>query len=71
MCPASGSSPATYDYNAAVAGTQGPKSPLLAGHQTRSLRTHQLAIFVSVPLAELQAVLPAGFTMSGTWICSS
>lgn len=61
MCPPSGSPPATYDYDAAVAGTQGPKSPLLAGYQTRSLRTHQFAIPVLVPLPDLQAVLPPGF----------
>lgn len=57
----SGSPPPTYDYDAGTPGTQPPTSPLIAGHETRSLRTHQLTISVFVPLSELQAILPSGF----------
>lgn len=58
----SGSPPPTYDYDAAVPGTQGPKSPLVAGYDYRSVRTYQVSIPVLVPLAQLQSILPAGFT---------
>lgn len=62
---ASGEPPA-YDYDAALPGVQPPTSPLLAGYTYRSVRTYQVAIPVLVPLAELQAVLPAGFVPVAT-----
>ena len=58
--------PPTYDYDSAVAGTQGPKSPLVAGYTYRSVRSFQMAVPVFVPLAELQAVLPPGYTPVAT-----
>lgn len=54
--------PMTYDYDPAVAGTQGPKSPLLAGYSYRSVRSYQVAVPVIVPLADLQAILAKGYT---------
>jgi hypothetical protein len=59
---ATGSPPPTYDYNSAAPGVQPPTSPLLANPAARELRTHQLGVSVLVPLAEMQAVLPPGFT---------
>jgi hypothetical protein len=58
---ATGAPPPTYDYNAATPGVQPPTSPLVANPATHQLRTHQLAVPVLVPLAEVQAVLPSGF----------
>ena len=58
----SGSPPPTYDYDATVPGTQPPKSPLVAGYDYRSVRTYQVTIPVLVPLAQLQAIMPAGFS---------
>jgi hypothetical protein len=61
-----GSPPPTYDYDAATPGTQPPTSPLVANHEFRSLRLYQMSIPVLVPLAELQAALPAGFVPVAT-----
>lgn len=58
----SGSPPPTYDYDDAIAGTQPPKSALVADYEYRSVRTYQVSIPVLVPLAQLQAILPAGYT---------
>jgi hypothetical protein len=58
----SGSPPPTYDYDPDIAGTQPPKSPLVADYEYRSARTYQVSIPVLVPLSELQAILPAGYT---------
>jgi hypothetical protein len=56
-----GSPPPTYDYIPAEPGTQPPN--VLGGPFTaRELRTHTLRVGVRVPLAELQALLPPGFT---------
>src|SRR5712691_2463308 len=55
-------SPPTYDYDTATPGTQPPTSPLLAGAEARFVRTLALLFNVIVPLTELQAILPAGFT---------
>lgn len=63
---AQGAPPPTYDYDAATPGTQPPTSPLVAGYEFRSLRIYQLSIPVLVPLAELQAALPAGFVPAAT-----
>ena len=63
---AQGAPPPTYDYDPATPGTQGPTSPLVAGHEFRSLRMYQLSIPVLVPLSELQAALPAGFAPVAT-----
>ncbi|MGV3722287.1 MAG: hypothetical protein ACO1SX_15375 [Actinomycetota bacterium] len=57
----SGSPPPTYDYDPEIAGTQPPKSPLLADYEYRSVRTYQVSIPVLVPLSQLQAILPAGY----------
>ncbi|BDC52535.1 hypothetical protein F183_A48500 [Bryobacterales bacterium F-183] len=54
--------PPTYDYDSAVAGTQGPKAAQVAGYTYRSVRSFQMAVPVFVPLKELQAVLPPGYT---------
>lgn len=61
-----GAPPPTYDYDPATPGTQPPASPLVAGHEFRSLRVYQLSVPVLVPLAELQAALPAGFVPLAT-----
>jgi len=58
----SGSPPPTYDYDSEIAGTQPPKSPLLTNYEYRSVRTYQVSIPVLVPLNQLQAILPAGYT---------
>lgn len=58
--------PPTYDYDPATPGTQPPTSPLLAGYDYRSVRTYQVTIPVLVPLAHLQAILPAGFSAIAT-----
>ena len=58
----SGSPPSTYDFDSSTPGIDGPTSPLLAGYEERSLRMHMLRIFVLVPLSELQAQMPPGFT---------
>jgi hypothetical protein len=39
-----------------------PTSPLLQGYEAHAFRTFQLNVPVFVPLAELQNILPAGFT---------
>jgi hypothetical protein len=59
---ASGSPPPTYDFDAVTPGTQPPTSPLLAGYDYRSVRTYQVSIPVLVPLSQLQAIMPPGFT---------
>jgi hypothetical protein len=58
--------PPTYDYDSATAGVQGPKSPMVAGYTYRSVRSFQMAVPVLVPLTELQAVLPPGYTPVAT-----
>jgi hypothetical protein len=54
--------PPTYDFNPAVPGVQGPTSPLLAAPYTHFFRTISLNVPLLVPVAELQAALPPGFT---------
>jgi hypothetical protein len=54
--------PPTYDFDPLLPGAQPPKSPLLAGYHYRSVRTYQISIPVLVPVSELQAILPPGFT---------
>lgn len=58
--------PPTYDYDTALAGTQGPKAPSVAGYSYRSVRSFQMAVPVLVRLTELQAVLPPGYTPVAT-----
>lgn len=58
--------PPTYDYDTATPGVQGPKSPLLAGYTYRSVRPYQVGIPVLVPIADMQAILPPGFTAVAT-----
>jgi hypothetical protein len=50
------------DYDLATPGTQAPTSPLLSGYTYRSVRAYQIAVPVLVPLTELRAALPPGFT---------
>jgi hypothetical protein len=52
----------TYDYDASTPGTQPPTSPLVQGYESRVFRTLALGVPVFVPLPELQAILPEGFT---------
>ena len=59
--PGTAAPPPTYDYDTALAGTQGPKSPLVAGYSYRSVRSFQMAVPVFVSLTELQATLPPGY----------
>jgi len=59
-------SPPTYDYDTVTFGTQPPTSPWLAGAEAHHLWTLRLNFNVFVPLAELQAILPAGFTATET-----
>ena len=54
--------PPTYDYDATTPGIQPPTSPLIQGYESRVFRTFQLSVPMFVPLAELQAILPNGFT---------
>jgi hypothetical protein len=54
--------PPTYDYAPAIAGTQRPTSALLTDFTYRSVRPYQMAVPVLVPMAEMQAILPPGFT---------
>src|SRR5687768_16279997 len=54
--------PPTYDYNTATPGTQPPTSPLLADPTGRLMTPFRLSVTALVPLAELKAVLPPGFT---------
>ncbi|MBI4469064.1 MAG: hypothetical protein HY650_07075 [Acidobacteria bacterium] len=58
----SGLPPPTYDYDDSAPGIQGPTSPFLVGAEQRVYRSLLLRVPVLVPLAELQAMLPAGFT---------
>lgn len=53
--------PPTYDWDTATAGIQPPTSPRLANPTARLLSTLRLAFPVTVPLAQLQAILPAGY----------
>ena len=57
----SGSPPATFDYDTATLGVQGPVSPLLANPDYRSLRSYQMTVPVIVPINELRSALPSGF----------
>jgi hypothetical protein len=52
----------TYDYDTVTPHTQPPTAPVLANPTGRILSTLGLAFSVYVPLAELQAILPPGFT---------
>ncbi|MBI4469009.1 MAG: hypothetical protein HY650_06790 [Acidobacteria bacterium] len=58
----SGSPPPTYDYDDSMPGVQAPTVPQIAGAEFRNLRPFRLLIPVRVPLAEVQALLPPGFT---------
>ncbi len=51
----------SYDYDTTAPGVQGPTSPLVAGADLHVFRGHVVGMGVLVPLAELQALLPAGF----------
>lgn len=62
----SGAPPPTYDWNNSAPGIQQPTSPLVANPDFRSVRLYQVAFPVLVPLAELQAIMPAGFTALAT-----
>ena len=62
----SGSPPPTYDWDNSVPGVQQPTSPLVANPDFRSVRLYQVAFPVLVPLAELQGIMPAGFTAIAT-----
>jgi hypothetical protein len=54
-------SPPTYDYDTATPGTQPPTSPLLAGSTARIFETLTLTVSATVPLLDLQAIMPDGF----------
>jgi hypothetical protein len=53
--------PPTYDWNTATVGTQPPTSSRLANPSARLFSTFRLSFNVIVPLAQLQAILPAGY----------
>ncbi len=53
--------PPTYDFDPAVAGVQGPTSPLLAAPYTHFFRTISVNVPLLVPVGDLQAALPPGF----------
>lgn len=55
-------SPPTHDYNTATVGTQPPTAAVLANPTGRLLASLRLSTMTIVPLEELQAILPAGFT---------
>src|SRR5712691_6397417 len=55
-------SPPTYDYDTSTPSTQPPTSPLLSNPTARVVQMLRLNIGAIVPWAQLQAILPAGFT---------
>lgn len=61
-----GAPPPTYDWDNSIPGIQQPTSPLVANPDFRSVRLYQVAFPVLVPLWELQAIMPAGFTPIAT-----
>lgn len=63
---ASGSPPPTYDFDTTTPGTQPPTSSLVTEYDYRSVRTYQVSIPVVVPLSQLQALMPPGYTAVAT-----